>query len=110
MQVCTSTNIEQACISFNYKLTENICKCTETVNLKIKSNQIKRNSWVTKEIMKSIETKNNLARKMKMSPSNEKNCKELDDYINKLKHLIEQREYEYYKSTIECNQGNPKKK
>lgn len=62
--------------------------------------------WITDRIIKSIEMKDKLYKKMKIfliQKQEFKNCSKI------LKHLIEQMKYDYYKSKIENNQVNAQK-
>lgn len=65
--------------------------------------QIKRNFWIPDGLMESIETKKIFYKKMKTNVLNEEIKNEVNDYNNKLNHIIEQSKYYYYKSKIEMS-------
>lgn len=101
-----TTNVNLATNTFITKLKNNIEKSTRII--KVKSREIKRNSWITKGIIKSIETKNNLYKKHKKDINNREQEKEYKTYRNKLNLIIKNTKIQYYRTQINNNKNNSK--
>lgn len=87
---------------------ERICKLTEkyTKRIKRKKDDKKRKEWVTKALMKSITTKNQLYKKYRENP--EAYGEEFRNYRNRLNRVMEITKLNYYKSKIEKNKKSSK--
>ena len=77
------------------KLQLHINKCTNRI--KIKHNEIKRNNWITNGLIKSINKKNDMHKKVKNDPENNNLFNQYKIYRNKLNELIKQVKTNYYK-------------
>lgn len=102
----TTSNVNYATNLLIDKLQNNIENCTRTVNIKKK--HIKRSAWITRGIIKSIETKNQIYKRLKKNPDNREILTEYKNYRNRLNLLIKNTKIQYYKTQIDKNKSTSK--
>lgn len=105
-EIYSDENVDLATVKFINKLKSYIDSCKRSV--RIKNSEVKRSPWITKGIMKSIETKNNLYTKHKKNPENGVLENEYKKYRNKLNLIIKNTKMDYYKSQINKNKNSSK--
>lgn len=87
-------------------LSKTIENCTDTIQAKRKNTKIA--PWITKALVKSIDTKNNLFKKVRRDPSNLDLKLQYKTFNNKLVNLIKKTKYDYYQNQININSTNAK--
>lgn len=104
--VYSCTDADMATNLFTKKLLNYIKDCTAIKQ--IRRNSIKRKSWMTEGLLKSIETKNKLYKNVERNPEDTNTLNEFRRYRNKLSNLIKATKNNFYKAEIENNQNSPK--
>lgn len=90
--------------TFINKLTQYILKNTKQI--KIKNPEKPRKKWITKSLLQSIKTKNDMYEKVRKNPEDNNLKLEYKKYKNKLCQLIKTTKNQYYKSEINKNAGS----
>lgn len=87
-------------------LTAAINNCTTTK--KIKRRNTKITPWITNALVKSIDEKNKLHKRLKVDPSNVELELSYKSYRNKLANLIKKTKFEYYQNLLNIHASDSK--
>lgn len=100
-------DIDNMTNSFISKLKQIVDKCTDKKI--IRKQELKRKDWITNGLIKSVNKKNQLYKKMKKYPNNEQLKNEFITYRNTLDILIKTTKVNYYKQKINNIENSPGK-
>ena len=100
-EVHSETNIDYATNKFIEIITLIINDCTTTKKYVRKN--IKQTKWITTAILKSVNKKNEMAKKFKKDPNNLELKSQYKNYKNALTKLIKKTKQNYYQNIINVN-------